>query len=196
MIVFDLECRAGGHRFEGWFGSSLDFAEQHARGLLDCPQCGSLDIAKAPMAPRLARKGNQRDLAVVPPASEKAAPKPDASEPSAPARPVPAPASAPPTMPPQVIAAMHALAAMQAEALRRSRWVGERFADDVRAMHYGEQEEQVVHGQATAEEAQELFDEGICHPPAAVPRGAARRAELSLLTGSAASRFDNLGPVR
>jgi hypothetical protein len=169
MIVFDLECRAGGHRFEGWFGSSLDFADQHARGLLDCPQCGSLDIAKAPMAPRLARKGNQRDLAVVPPASERGAPQPDVSEPSTPAPPVPAPGSAPPTMPPQVIAAMHALAAMQAEALRRSRWVGERFADDVRAMHYGEQDEQAVHGQATAEEAQELLEEGITILPLPFP---------------------------
>jgi hypothetical protein len=31
MIVFDLECRDGGHRFEGWFGSSDDFAQQQAR---------------------------------------------------------------------------------------------------------------------------------------------------------------------
>jgi hypothetical protein len=37
MIVFDLECRAGGHRFEGWFASSEDFASQQARGLVVCP---------------------------------------------------------------------------------------------------------------------------------------------------------------
>ena len=35
MIVFDLECREGGHRFEGWFGSSADYDDQQARGLLD-----------------------------------------------------------------------------------------------------------------------------------------------------------------
>ncbi|PKP89585.1 MAG: DUF1178 domain-containing protein, partial [Alphaproteobacteria bacterium HGW-Alphaproteobacteria-15] len=40
MIVFDLSC-ADGHRFEGWFGSSTDFEEQCARGLLTCPACGS-----------------------------------------------------------------------------------------------------------------------------------------------------------
>ncbi len=59
MIVFDLECRTGQHRFEGWFGSSEDFARQQERGLVSCPQCGSGDVAKAPMAPNLPRKGNQ-----------------------------------------------------------------------------------------------------------------------------------------
>ena len=59
MIVFDLRCAAGSHRFEGWFASSEDFAAQSARGLLACPHCGSADIAKAPMAANLARKGNQ-----------------------------------------------------------------------------------------------------------------------------------------
>ena len=58
MIVFDLACSAG-HRFEGWFGSSQDFAAQQDRGLVECPQCGCARITKAPMAPAVARKGNQ-----------------------------------------------------------------------------------------------------------------------------------------
>jgi hypothetical protein len=40
MIVFDL-CCANDHRFEGWFGSSADYATQRERGLVLCPQCGS-----------------------------------------------------------------------------------------------------------------------------------------------------------
>src|SRR5438874_10926882 len=59
MITFDLECRTAGHRFEGWFGSSGDYAQQQQRGLVACPQCGSIDVIKAPMAPNIARKGNQ-----------------------------------------------------------------------------------------------------------------------------------------
>ena len=63
MIVFDLECSGGfaggAHRFEGWFKSSDDFVSQQSRGLIACPHCGSAEIAKAPMAPRLSRKGNQ-----------------------------------------------------------------------------------------------------------------------------------------
>ena len=57
MIVFDLRC-APGHVFEGWFGSGADFDDQQAGGLLSCPLCGSGEIAKAPMAPRLGAKGN------------------------------------------------------------------------------------------------------------------------------------------
>lgn len=147
MIVFDLECRANGHRFEGWFGSSEDFAAQQERGLVSCPQCGSADVAKAPMAPNVGRKGNQ--LA-----------------------PVQAPAQQPMSkgaMPPEAIRMMQALAAMQAEALKSSRWVGDRFAEESRAMHYGEREVETIHGQATLEEAKALYEEGIEVAPLPFP---------------------------
>jgi len=65
MIVYDLECVGAGHRFEGWFASSDDFTRQQERGLVACPQCGNVQIIKAPMAPRLTRKGNQ--AAEIPP---------------------------------------------------------------------------------------------------------------------------------
>jgi hypothetical protein len=58
MIVFDLKCQAGGDVFEGWFASSADFAEQIERGLVQCPFCGSADVAKAPMAPRVSGTGD------------------------------------------------------------------------------------------------------------------------------------------
>ena len=58
MIVFDLRCAAGGHVFEGWFGSSGDYESQRTRGLLSCPICGDAEVEKAPMAPSVAAKGN------------------------------------------------------------------------------------------------------------------------------------------
>ena len=60
MIVFDLRCPAG-HVFEAWFGSSADYDDQQARGLVACPICGAAEIEKAPMAPRVAAKGNQAE---------------------------------------------------------------------------------------------------------------------------------------
>ena len=57
MIVFDLKCGAG-HVFEGWFGSGAEFDSQRERGLVSCPLCGSVEVAKAPMAPRVGAKGN------------------------------------------------------------------------------------------------------------------------------------------
>lgn len=59
MIVFDLKCAAQGHVFEGWFGSTEDYDSQTARGLVSCPVCGAAEVEKAPMAPRVAAKGNR-----------------------------------------------------------------------------------------------------------------------------------------
>ena len=56
MIVFDLQCRAGGEQFEAWFRSNADFERQQANGLVQCPVCRSAEVVKAPMAPRVPRK--------------------------------------------------------------------------------------------------------------------------------------------
>jgi hypothetical protein len=39
--------------------------------------------------------------------------------------------------------------------------VGERFAEEARAIHYGEKEKRDIFGQTTAEEAKSLHDEGV-----------------------------------
>ena len=167
MIVFDLECAGdkgagGAHRFEGWFKSSEDFASQQDRGLVACPHCGSAQVAKAPMAPRLSRKGNQA-VALRPggslPAAEKVSEK--SSETTE--------LVTSPDFPPQVVAAVHALAKIQAEAIKTSRWVGDKFADQSRAMHYGDADHATIHGQATREEARDLLDEGIMVAPLLIP---------------------------
>lgn len=59
MMVYDLACDAA-HRFEAWFGSSADFDDQQARGLLECPLCGSQNVGKAVMAPAVPAKSNQK----------------------------------------------------------------------------------------------------------------------------------------
>lgn len=151
MIVFDLECRAGGHLFEGWFGSSDDFTAQQARGFVACPECGSADVIKAPMAPKLTRKGNQ--LPSAPAAATAAVPQPMTKG----------------AMPPEAIKMMRALAAMQTEALKDSRWVGDKFAEQSRAMHYGERDAETIHGQATIAEAKALHEEGIEVAPLPFP---------------------------
>jgi hypothetical protein len=147
MIVFDLQCHRGGHRFEGWFASSADYANQQERGLVCCPECGSLDVGKAVMAPSVGRKGNQ--LAATKPAK----PQPMSSGP----------------LPPEAMKMMQTLAKMQGEALKQSRWVGDTFAEKSRAMHYGEQDQETIHGQATLAEAKDLYEEGIAVMPLPFP---------------------------
>jgi len=169
MIVYDLECREGGHRFEGWFGSSDDYARQHERGLVTCPFCGSGDVAKAVMAPHVGRKGNQ--MPVVQPASDTPAAAPVAATgvaSSVPATAV-AQAMAGGALPPEAAAMLKALATMQAEALKNSTWVGRDFAEEARAMHYGEQDQAPIHGEASPDEARELIEEGIDVSPVLFP---------------------------
>jgi hypothetical protein len=64
---------------------------------------------------------------------------------------------------------METLARMQAEALKQSRWVGEDFAEQSRAIHYGEREAEPIHGKATLEEAKELLEEGVAVMPLPFP---------------------------
>jgi len=63
MIVFDLQCRDGGEIFEAWFRSGADYEEQRQAGLVQCPVCQSRNVDKAPMAPRVPRKGGDHPIA-------------------------------------------------------------------------------------------------------------------------------------
>ena len=125
MIVFDLQCDDGGETFEAWFSSNADYEEQQAAGLVQCPMCQSANVRKAPMAPRVPRKGADNPLA--------------------------------------------RLAAVQAEMLKQSRWVGDSFAETARKMHAGEIAHEQVHGKATIDEARSLVDDGIPVAPLPLP---------------------------
>jgi hypothetical protein len=50
MIRYALICQHE-HEFEGWFGSSADYDDQQARGMVECPVCASKEIRKQIMAP-------------------------------------------------------------------------------------------------------------------------------------------------
>ena len=61
------------------------------------------------------------------------------------------------------------LAAVQAEMLKDSRWVGDEFAATARAIHSGEAEREVVHGNATLADAKSLIDDGVPVAPLPLP---------------------------
>jgi len=69
MILFKLKCEAG-HEFEGWFRDGATFNRQHTRGQVSCPQCGSNDVDKAPMAPRPLRATDTPNAGQTPPRAE------------------------------------------------------------------------------------------------------------------------------
>lgn len=72
-------------------------------------------------------------------------------------------------MPAEVRDALAQLAKAQKKALENSTWVGGKFAEQSRAMHYGEVDEKPIHGRASAEEAKGLIEEGIAIAPLPFP---------------------------
>jgi hypothetical protein len=159
MIVFDLQCSGGQHRFEGWFASSSDYAQQQERGLVTCPVCGSGEVVKAVMAPAGAQGQPGAGAARARARRWRGACTrggPAAAAPKAP-------------LPPEAVAMLRAVALAQAEAIKSSTWVGTSFAEDARAMHYGDKDAAPIHGQATPEEARDLLEEGIAVAPLLIP---------------------------
>ncbi|MBC8131108.1 MAG: DUF1178 family protein [Rhizobiaceae bacterium] len=51
MITFALRCEPEGHGFDGWFRSTEDYEAQAGKGLVACPTCGSVCVAKRLMRP-------------------------------------------------------------------------------------------------------------------------------------------------
>ena len=152
MIVYDVKCK-NGHVFTAWFKSSDSFDQQAAAGEIACAECGVLEVARAPMAPRLiSSRGRAAPAAPAEP--------PESSS--------PAESPPPPAAPPQQVSAVHAQAAImqQLRALRHAveqncDYVGKEFAEEARKMHYGESDRRGIYGEATESESEALADEGI-----------------------------------
>lgn len=144
LKVFDLECEYG-HVFEGWFSSRDSYDEQLSRGLLTCPVCGSHQIKRKLSASRI-NVGAQESAS--PPAS-------------APAAPV---ASAMPSEEEKRVMQAQLLQELRS-VIRKSDNVGTQFAEEARRMHEGDVEPRAIRGQATAQEYQELAEDGIIAMP-------------------------------
>jgi hypothetical protein len=159
MIRYALVCERK-HEFESWFPNSAAFDRQQKRGLVACPACGSVKVDKALMKPRLGGSGKRGIAAEVPAAAE----TPPAAAPAADA---PAPVA---MMSPQERELRTKLKELRDHLLANAEHVGREFPDEARKMHYGEIEHRSIYGEASAQEAKELADEGIeFHPLPILP---------------------------
>jgi hypothetical protein len=162
MIRYALACERG-HTFESWFQGSTAYEHQVKRGLVVCPVCNSMKVEKTIMAPQLARtrKGEQR--ALPPPATEAPAPAPDTQ--------ASAPASAPVAMmSPQEREFRKKLKELRDHLTKNADYVGQKFPEEARKMHYGEVERRSIYGEASPDQAKELHEEGIeFHPLPVLP---------------------------
>lgn len=172
MILFELKCPSD-HRFEAWFRNGAAYQEQAAAHQIACPVCGDSRIAKAPMAPRISKglgRGGKEEAAAAEPA-----PVP-ASQPAPP--PVLQPMAQLPALPDAATVAslpvpvteaqrqafgevMRQLGELRKAVEQNCDYVGGNFAEEARRIHYGETDPRGIYGEASAEEVEELRDEGV-----------------------------------
>jgi hypothetical protein len=156
VIQYALACDKG-HSFESWFQNSAAYDKQAKRKLIECPVCGSLKVEKAIMAPRLAR----RDKSSIALPEEAASALAEATTPE----------SSPVAMiSPQEHEFRKKLKELRDHLTANADNVGKKFPEEARKMHYGETEHRSIYGEASAEDARELHEEGIAfHPLPVLP---------------------------
>ncbi len=156
MIRYALACDRK-HQFEAWFNNSADYDKQAKRGLVSCPVCDSTKVDKAIMAPAIstARKRS---------AAPSVAPEPVAS-------PAPQAINAPVAMlSPQETEFRAKLRELRDHLTKNADNVGREFPEEARKMHYGDIEHRSIYGEASADDAKKLLDEGIeFHPLPVLP---------------------------
>ena len=146
MIRYDLICEKF-HSFDGWFRDSAAYDKQAAAGLIGCPVCGSVQVEKQLMTPGVAMKGNRRN-----------------EQPSAPRQLVAGPDDT------KMRELIEAVRQLKAHVEANADYVGERFAEEARKIHYEEAEARAIYGEATLEDAAALTEEGIdIHPLPKLP---------------------------
>jgi len=144
MIRFALKCEEN-HQFESWFKSGESFEQLKASALVTCPDCGSADVEKAIMAPQ-----------VVPGRA-------------AATQPVPMHALTAPSSP-----AEKAMIELKRKVQENSEYVGNEFVREARAIHDGDAPERSIYGEASAEDARRLVEDGV--PVAPLPFLPVRKA--------------------
>ena len=134
MIVFELAC-AHGHRFEGWFASGEDFAQQQERGLVTCPICDDARVERVPSARvAVAREARHEPRG----AARDNAPAADATE----ERPTDDATARATGLPIEALAKLR-------ELVRNTENVGHRFPEEARRIHYKETAPRAIRGQAS-----------------------------------------------
>lgn len=123
------------HGFEAWFRSADDFDRAVAAGESACPICGSTAVHKAVMAPAVAGTKKKGERVSL------AVPDPRSK------------------------AMREALSEFRKKVTENADYVGDKFPEEARKIHYDEVEPRGIYGEATPDEARDLAEEGIGFHP-------------------------------
>jgi len=148
MILYNLKCSQR-HNFEAWFKDSQAFDKQAKRGDIECPICSDNSIEKAIMAPRLSsatrKKGLEHEYSY---RSETGINQPNLKLNNKRTTKI-------------AKEFMDVADKIQKHVEENCENVGENFAEEARAIHYGEAEKRGIYGEATTSEVKDLVEENI-----------------------------------
>ncbi|SHE86519.1 hypothetical protein SAMN05444279_11041 [Ruegeria intermedia] len=128
---------SNGHGFDSWFQSADAYDKLAKAGMVTCTQCGCTSVEKAVMTPRLS---SARSTQAPAPRAEAAPSKAEIER---------------------------VLKELRAKVEANSDYVGRDFAREARKIHLGEAPERPIYGEARAEEAKALIEDGV--PVAPLP---------------------------
>lgn len=166
MIRYTLKCSAD-HAFDSWFKSASAFDALLSGGRLSCPHCGTDDVRKSLMAPRV-RTARQKDT--MDETGGEAVSARDVNDESGETGSVRTPEDRSRAMVPSAQNgpvkapdqdAEHALKKMRDHVEQNSDYVGADFASEARKMKEGEAPSRSIYGEAKLDEAKALIEEGI-----------------------------------
>ena len=129
------------HPFEAWFPNFDACQEQIERKQISCPACGTTEVKKVPHACAVISQRGEKEEAKQVENSPPPLTEDDARE---------------------------LLIKLHHHIRENFEDVGPRFAEEARAIFYGQSEPKPIHGTATAEEREELDDQAI--PYAILPK--------------------------
>jgi len=143
MIRYDLVCDKE-HAFDGWFRDSDAYEAQAAASQVVCPVCGSITVAKQLMAPGIPAKSNQRVESRMPVFAGQKNEK--------------------------LAELVEAVRLLRRHVEENADYVGDRFPEEARRIHYNEVKPRGIYGEASLEEAKALLEEGVeVHPLPPLP---------------------------
>ncbi|MBC8037310.1 MAG: DUF1178 family protein [Rhizobiales bacterium] len=143
MIRYDLICDKG-HEFDGWFSDSAAYEGQARGGLVSCSVCNSIKIEKQVMAPGIPMKANRKADA---PQKMMAGP-----------------------VDPRSRMLLDMMREVRKSVEANAEYVGGKFAEEARKIHYAETAKRGIYGEASTDDAKALIDEGIdVHPLPRLP---------------------------
>ena len=157
MVIYDLVC-ANFHTFEGWFKDSDDFKSQQKAGLISCPACDSAEVKLKPTKLAIAGKKSNQLATKTNETNKEQSEKIDSID------------NAVNNQKEQTVtepSAMHfnstdeQINVLREFVEKNFEDVGDQFSDEIRKMQYGEKDHRGIRGNATAEEIEDLSEEGI-----------------------------------